>query len=501
MAGPDDPYHRDDPYRDAPEDDSRPVRRRATRPARPAWDALTYGRPDDARRPPRLPQTPEPEEPAYGSRSEPEPDWTRMYGALPESPPSHRAPPPAPSPPSPPSHRAAPPEPPMPTYPGAEPTYPAGGPPYPAAEPTYAAPSYPAAEPSYSAPASSYPAATDRYSPPDTYAPESYTSYRAPSVPAPPAADDEPVYVASGLYLDEQSAAAGPEGTQVATPGDASANPGGGDAQPPKKGGRNLPAAIGVGLGLGVVVLGTLFLWRPAFLGVVAVAVAFGVWELVRALRLTGANPPLVPLVAGGVLMSALAWFGAVEGLTFGLVITVVAVMVWRFAYGAEGYGSDVTMAALVAVYVPFLGGFAAMLASADDGNLRVLAVLIAVVLSDTGGYVVGSRFGKHAMAPAISPKKSWEGLGGSLLAAALGSGIVLWLMFGVAVGWGLLFGLAIAVASVVGDLGESMVKRAIGVKDMSGLLPGHGGVMDRLDSVLFAAPVGYLLLSSIVPV
>jgi phosphatidate cytidylyltransferase len=141
------------------------------------------------------------------------------------------------------------------------------------------------------------------------------------------------------------------------------------------------------------------------------------------------------------------------------------------------------------------------MLTSPPDGHLRLLAVLIAVVLSDTGGYVVGSRFGKHPMAPSVSPKKSWEGLAGSLGAAALGSAIVVWLMFDVAPWWGLLFGLAISAASVVGDLAESMVKRAIGVKDMSGLLPGHGGVMDRIDSVLFAAPVGYVLLSAMVPV
>jgi phosphatidate cytidylyltransferase len=271
--------------------------------------------------------------------------------------------------------------------------------------------------------------------------------------------------------------------------------------RPAHRGGRNLPAAIGVGLGLGAVVLASLFLWRPAFLVVVAVAVGVGIWELVGAVRPTGVNPPLVPLVAGGLLTTGLAWWGGGDGLTFGLVITVVAVMAWRFAHGERGYGRDVTMATLIAVYVPFLGGFAAMLASPHDGHLRVLATLIAVVLSDTGGYIVGAKFGRHPMAPAVSPKKSWEGLAGSLLAAAVGSAVVLWFMFHVAIGWGLLFGFAIAVASVVGDLGESMLKRDLGVKDMSGLLPGHGGVMDRLDSIVFAAPAGFLLLAAIAPV
>jgi phosphatidate cytidylyltransferase len=271
--------------------------------------------------------------------------------------------------------------------------------------------------------------------------------------------------------------------------------------RPAQRGGRNLPAAIGVGLGLGAVVLASLFLWRPAFLIVVAVAVGVGIWELVSAVRPTGAHPPLVPLVAGGLLTTGLAWWGGGDGLTFGLVITVVAVMAWRFAHGERGYGRDVTMATLIAVYVPFLGGFAAMLASPHDGHLRVLATLIAVVLSDTGGYIVGAKFGRHPMAPAVSPKKSWEGLVGSLLAAAIGSAVVLWFMFHVSIGWGLLFGFAIAVASVVGDLGESMLKRDLGVKDMSSLLPGHGGVMDRLDSIVFAVPAGFLLLAAIAPV
>jgi phosphatidate cytidylyltransferase len=316
----------------------------------------------------------------------------------------------------------------------------------------------------------------------------------------PPIEVDEPVYVASGLYLDEPSDNGWPAGDEtrpVAT------RPG--NSEPtPRASGRTLPAfgsRVAVGLGLGAVILASLLVWRPAFLGVIVVAIGVAVWELVRAVRANGVNPPLIPLVAGGALMAGLAWWGGTDGLTFGLAITVLAVMAWRFAYGVDGYARDVLMATLIAVYVPFLGGFAAMLASPHDGHRRVLAVLIAVVLSDTGGYVVGAKFGRHAMAPSVSPKKSWEGLLGSLGAAALGSALVVSLMFHVAPWWGLLFGLAIAVASVIGDLGESMLKRDLGVKDMSGLLPGHGGIMDRLDSVLLAAPAGFLMLWAIAPV
>jgi phosphatidate cytidylyltransferase len=122
------------------------------------------------------------------------------------------------------------------------------------------------------------------------------------------------------------------------------------------------------------------------------------------------------------------------------------------------------------------------------------------VVLSDTGGYAAGVFFGKHAMAPAISPKKSWEGFAGSVTAAAVGSSLLLYFLLDIAFYWGLLFGAVISVVAVVGDLGESMLKRDLGIKDMSQLLPGHGGLMDRLDSILFAVPTAYLLLTLISP-
>ncbi len=126
-----------------------------------------------------------------------------------------------------------------------------------------------------------------------------------------------------------------------------------------------------------------------------------------------------------------------------------------------------------------------------------MLVVLIGVVLSDTGGYAAGVFFGRHPMAPTVSPKKSWEGFGGSVVAAAVGSALSCYFLLDVDFWWGALFGVAISVAAVLGDLGESMLKRDLGVKDMSHLLPGHGGLMDRLDSILFAVPTAYLLCRS----
>jgi phosphatidate cytidylyltransferase len=262
-----------------------------------------------------------------------------------------------------------------------------------------------------------------------------------------------------------------------------------------------MPAAIGVGVAMGAVVLASLMFWRPAFLGVIALAVGVAVWEMARAVGAGGAHPPLPPLLAGGTLMAALAWFGHADGLIFGLVVTILAVMVWRLADGLSGYGRDVQAGTLIAVYVPFLGGFAAMLAAGPDGHLRVIAMVAAVVLSDTGGFIAGVFLGRHPMAPSVSPKKSWEGLGGSLVATGVGSAVLLHYFFATPWWQGVLYGLAVAVASVLGDLGESLVKRDLGIKDMSNLLPGHGGLMDRLDSILFAAPTAYGLLLLVAPV
>ncbi|MFC0006113.1 phosphatidate cytidylyltransferase [Micromonospora siamensis] len=310
----------------------------------------------------------------------------------------------------------------------------------------------------------------------------------APSTPGDPTtADAEPEQPSGRRQRGRRRASADRPATQQAVP---------------SRAGRNLPAAIAVGVGLGAAIVVPLFLYPPAFLAVVVVAVAVGTWEMARAVRRSGAHPPLVPLIAGGVLTVGLAWWAGPDALSLGLLVTVLGTMIWRLGDGPAGFQRDLTAATLIAVYVPFLAGFAAMLAAApDDGPWRVLVTLVAVVLSDTGGYAAGVTFGKHPMAPSISPKKSWEGFAGSVTAAAVGSAVLIWQLFDVAPWWGAVFGVAVSGAAVLGDLAESMIKRDLGVKDMSNLLPGHGGLMDRLDSVLFAVPTAYLLLAVFVPV
>jgi phosphatidate cytidylyltransferase len=264
--------------------------------------------------------------------------------------------------------------------------------------------------------------------------------------------------------------------------------------------GRNLPAAIGVGVALAAVVIASLIFYRHAFLAVVIVAVVVATWEMTRAVRAAGLHPPMVPLIAGGVAMVGLTWYGGAEALVLGLVATAAAALVWRLADGPSGYQRDVMAALLIAVYVPFLGGFAVLLSRPEDGALRVLAALAGVVLSDTGGYAAGVFFGKRPMAPSVSPKKSWEGTAGSLLAAAAGGALMLYFMLDVAWWYGVVFGLAVSAAAVLGDLAESLIKRDLGIKDMSSLLPGHGGLMDRLDSVLFALPTAVAVLALVAP-
>lgn len=263
--------------------------------------------------------------------------------------------------------------------------------------------------------------------------------------------------------------------------------------------GRNLPAAFAVGGSLGALVLATLLLWRPAFLAVIVAGLAVAVLELVRAVRAVGVYPPLPPLLAGAVALPAAAWLWGTGGLALALLGTVVTAMLWRLWGGPTGFLRDASAAALVGVYPVFVAGFVALLAAAEDGHWRVLAMLGVVVLSDTGGYVAGIFLGRRLLAPSISPKKSWEGLGGSLVAAAAGGAIGLPLIFQVDWWWGAVFGLVVAVAAVLGDLVESLLKRDLGRKDMSGLLPGHGGLLDRVDSILLAAPTAYLLLTVLV--
>ncbi|MFE2911530.1 phosphatidate cytidylyltransferase [Kitasatospora indigofera] len=274
------------------------------------------------------------------------------------------------------------------------------------------------------------------------------------------------------------------------------------DPQPRKqRGGRNLQAAIGVGVGLGAVIIASLFVVKALFLFVVMAAVVVGVWELSS--RLTERKEikaPLVPLVAGSVAMLSTGYWAGVEWAAASLALTGLAVMVWRMAAPPENYLRDVTAGIFTAFYVPFLATFVAMMLAADDGPQRIVLFLIVTVCSDTGAYAVGYKFGRTKLAPTISPGKTREGLAGGVALSMLAGALLMQLIIDDGSWWqGLILGGCAAVTATLGDLGESMIKRDLGIKDMGTLLPGHGGIMDRLDSLLPTAPVVWLLLAAFV--
>ncbi|MGN6754392.1 MAG: phosphatidate cytidylyltransferase [Intrasporangium sp.] len=268
----------------------------------------------------------------------------------------------------------------------------------------------------------------------------------------------------------------------------------------PSRAGRDLKAAIGVGVGLGIVIVVTLLVKKESFLVVVAAAIAVGVWEMRHALTHQGVRPPLVPAVVGSLAMLWAAYVHGPGGLVLAWCLTAAAVVIWRGAGPLDGAARDVLGGVLITAYPALLAGFAVLLLAAEDGVGRVFVFLIITVCSDVGGYAAGVLFGKHPMAPTISPKKSWEGFSGSVLLCVIGGALTVWLLLEHPWWVGVLLGVAVAVAATIGDLMESLITRDLRIKDMSNILPGHGGVMDRLDSLVVVAPMVWAVLSLLAP-
>ncbi len=268
----------------------------------------------------------------------------------------------------------------------------------------------------------------------------------------------------------------------------------------PGRAGRNLPAAVAIGAVLGAIVLVTLFTVKATFLAYVGAVVALGLWELRQALLERGISLPLVPLAAGCAAMFTLAyWYGAQAALA-ATALTLVVLLAWRLPGGSGGYLRDVTASVFTLAYVPLLGVFVPLMLSMPNGAKRVLIFVVLAICSDIGGFVAGILIGRHPMAPAISPKKTWEGFGGSIAACLAAGAIMLPLLLHGHVWQGLILGAAAVAAATLGDLVESMIKRDLEIKDLGTVFPGHGGAMDRLDSLLVVAPVAWLLLTVFVP-
>jgi phosphatidate cytidylyltransferase len=275
-------------------------------------------------------------------------------------------------------------------------------------------------------------------------------------------------------------------------------SPGQAEAEPTKsRAGRNLPAAIAVGVLLVAIALASLYIQVWLFVVLIVVAIFLGTDELATALGTRGIHLSKTPLLVAAVVMPVLGFWLGPDPALMGFGLLFLFTLVWRlFTRGTDEFVRDATASGFVLAYAPLMGAFAALIAASPDGADRVLTFIVLSIASDIGGYAAGVLFGKHPMAPGISPKKSWEGFAGSVtLQVVLGSLMFVYLLD--SVWWkGAIVGAVMTVTATLGDFLESAIKRDMGIKDMSNLLPGHGGVMDRLDSLIPNTVVAYTLFA-----
>ena len=274
---------------------------------------------------------------------------------------------------------------------------------------------------------------------------------------------------------------------------------------------RSLSQSVIFGLILGFTFLGSVLFIKELFVALIALACAAGAWELSTALRQKNWYVPRIPVTVGSALVMPLAYIGGELWQWLGVLAIVAALMLWRGVQLVLSHASfkrsfseilrDFSAAAFVVIYLPLTMSFAALLIREPahdeivDGKYWIITVVVSVILIDSSAYLFGRKLGKHPMLPKVSPKKSWEGFGVSVLfALATAIGLTVWLL---ELPWwfGALIAGVVLLSAVLGDFAESLIKRDLGVKDMSSWIPGHGGVMDRLDSMLPSALSGYLLM------
>ena len=265
-----------------------------------------------------------------------------------------------------------------------------------------------------------------------------------------------------------------------------------------RRGGRNLWLATLVGLVLLVAALGLAKYSEfgfTAFVYTLCIA-AYPEWK--RALARQGRVILLTPIIAATIGIGIATSYGGREGLIVAVLVGCGGIVAWRLVDDwVENTLHDSLAGILTIVWIPFLASFLVLMEQAEsNGWARVVIFILAVMGNDTGGLFVGMLFGQHKMAPSISPKKTWEGAAGGLVVAiALASGAAFFLLDG---RWwiGSAIGAVSVVGAVFGDLAESALKRDIDIKDMSGVLPGHGGILDRIDSILVAAPAAFVVFA-----
>ena len=270
----------------------------------------------------------------------------------------------------------------------------------------------------------------------------------------------------------------------------------GGEQPAPSRAGRNLPAAIASGVVLGALVVASL-VWLPWLFGVLAaIALGLAVHELTTAFAGAGIRVTRTPVYATTFVGMAAAYLWGAQALLVVVGAGVVAVLMWRIRRGTEGYLRDASASIFLLGYVSLMAGFAMLMLAAPDGPWRIVVFILLTIGNDIGGYATGVLFGKHPIAPQVSPKKSWEGFAGSLVVQCL-IGVAAFIWIFQAPWWqGLIMGAVLTVTATAGDFVESAIKRDLGVKDMGTLLPGHGGIMDRLDSLVVNAFAAWALFA-----
>lgn len=275
--------------------------------------------------------------------------------------------------------------------------------------------------------------------------------------------------------------------------------------KPKNSAGRNVPVALAVSIGLGALVLLAVWVGPAGWYPLVAIAVAVATWEVVSRLREHSYRVPRWPMIILGQAIVWLSWPFGTDGMVAAYVTAVLIMMFGRLFYHGrttppQNYLRDTSVAIFVLTWIPMFATFAAMLSLIPSEGIPsgfyIITFMVCVVASDTGGYIAGVMFGSHPMAPAVSPKKSWEGFAGSVIAGSATGALTVSLLLGHQWWIGAIMGIGLVVCSTLGDLVESQFKRELGIKDMSNFLPGHGGLMDRLDGMLPSAMVTWLVLS-----
>ena len=262
-----------------------------------------------------------------------------------------------------------------------------------------------------------------------------------------------------------------------------------------KRAGRKLLPSIGVSISLFALVWFSLRYERAIFAAIVALAMTLSVREMVNALKSADIELSFAALAIASIGIAVAAWTGGVNGLAVATAVALPWLLALLLPKGPENFIRNASAYALTLIYIPFLAGFLILLARPHNGFERMMTFVVLIACNDTFAYFTGLALGKHTMAPKISPKKTWEGFIGSIVFTTIAGALAFKYILDAEIWIGALAGLLVVFSGTVGDLIESAIKRDLAIKDMGDLLPGHGGVLDRIDSILFAAPTLWLAL------